>query len=230
MTPLASARPPISSSARPPTSAMSQVSPQSALSFYQSREPLKRSAVVLPQAGQRGQGRTRRRGCLPGCLISLLVLIVIVGVGWAFALRPYLNSLAISQLNQVMTNQVNQIPPLTIPITVLRVTDSELDNLIAQNLTSSSPVQQVQAQITSAGVSLSFQTYHLPSTITGVPEASQGRLLLSNVSVHGITALLLSSNDLTNLFNQQFAAALGRINRTVKAVTLKDQEMDLSLA
>lgn len=129
-----------------------------------------------------------------------------------------------------MTNQVDQIPPLTIPITVLRVTNSELDNLIAQNLTSSSPVQQVQAQITSTGISLSFQTYHLPSTITGVPEASQGHLLLSNVSVNGVMSLIVSPTDLTNLFNQQFAAALARINRSVKTVTLKNQEMDLSLA
>jgi hypothetical protein len=209
---------------RPPTS------PPSALAFYQAQGQGVKTPAVVTNARGTARGRNRRRGCVPGCLIALVLLVILAGAGWVFALRPYVRSLAIAQLDQAMTNQVNQIPTLvSIPAGTFRVTDSELDNLVAQNVTSSSPVQQLQAHFTPSGLRLDFQVYGLPATITGVPTASQGQLVLTNVTLSGVIAPVLSPNDLATLFNQHFATALTRIHHTVKSVTLKDQEMDLVL-
>src|SRR5215471_11230978 len=115
---------------------------------------------IAVSATQNTSSRRRRRGgCLVGCLLTLLVLALLLLAGWIFALRPYLNTLAHDQIDQSLTNAVDQIPPtaaLTPPGTVI-VNENSVNNLIVLNSAPSDPVQNVHMLITPNDVELDFQ-------------------------------------------------------------------------
>lgn len=216
--------------------------------YYQPTQPVlqpNRPATPLPgtmpSAGQAMRPGTlaaadktpRRRGRAIGCLITLLVLALVIGVGWVFALRPFLNSLAQAQIDQVLTAAVNQMPPTAtqLPPGTVHVQENAIDNLIVLNSAPSDPVQQAQVHITPNLVRLDFQVYGLPCAVTGVPEVvgsqPNGRLVMSNVTVEGILALIMSPNEVTSLVNRHLAAAQARFAHPIIQVSLKNHELDL---
>src|SRR5260370_27771940 len=97
-----------------------------------------------------GKTPRRRRGRAIGCLLTLLVLALVIGAGWVFALRPFLNSLAQAQIDQVLTAAVNQMPPAAtqLPPGTVPVQENAINNLIVLTSSPSDPVQQAQAHIT----------------------------------------------------------------------------------
>ncbi len=186
-----------------------------------------RPAVVSPSAQVKGR---RRTAFLLGCVATVLLLLVLLVAGWIFALRPYLNNLAVSQLDQAMTGTVNQLPPFPfVPSGPVLVSESTLNTFITLNIPSSLPVQNTQAQISSAGIQISFQVYGLTGRISGVPKVVNGQLQLTNVTVNTLVSLILSPDDLATLVNTHIATALGRIHHSVRNVVLKDHEMDMLL-
>src|SRR5579875_137048 len=188
----------------------------------------RRPGVINMQQTKRSR---TRRGCLPGFLVTLVLLVVLVAAGWLFVARPYLHAQAVAQIDQAMTAEVNQLPTfLPVPGGLVRVTDAMLTNMLALSLPSNIPIQNAQVQINSGGLQISFQTEGLPSSITGVPVVSQGHLLLSQVAVKGVASLILSAKDIASLCNQHIAAALARIHHTVSSVKLLNHEMDLLLS
>ncbi len=188
----------------------------------------RRPGVINMQQTKRSR---TRRGCLPGFLATLVLLVVLVAAGWVFVARPYLHAQAVAQIDQAMTAEVNQLPTfLPVPGGLVRVTEAMLTNMLALSLPSNIPIQNVQVQINSGGLQISFQTEGLSSSITGVPVVSQGHLLLSQVAVKGVASLILSAKDIASLCNQHIAAALARIHHTVSSVKLLNHEMDLVLS
>ncbi len=181
------------------------VYPQPQTPYYQPTQPAlqpNRPAMPLPgtmpSAGQAmrpgtfaaaGKTPRRRRGRVIGCLLTLLVLALVIGAGWVFALRPFLDSAP------------------------------------------SDPVQQAQMHITPNLVRLDFQVFGLPCAVTGVPEVvgsqPNGRLVLSNVTVEGIVALIMSPDEVTSLVNRHLADAQARFAHPIIQVSLKDHELDL---
>ena len=225
------------------------VYPQPQTPFYQPTQPAlqpNRPATPLPgtmpSAGQAmrpgtfaaaGKTPRRRRGRVIGCLLTLLVLALVIGAGWVFALRPFLDSLAQAQIDQVLTAAVNQMPPAAtqLPPGTVPVSEKAIDNLIVLNTAPSDPVQQAQVHITPNLVRLDFQVYGLPCAVTGVPEVvgsqPNGRLVLSNVTVEGILALIMSPDEVTSLVNRHLADAQARFAHPIIQVSLKDHELDL---
>lgn len=175
-----------------------------------------------------------RRGCL-GCgiatLITLIILIIIGGAGWIFGLRPYLHTVAVTQLNQTLASATQQIPPqiAQLPPGPLPVTETAVNNMIALNIAPSDPIQHAQAHLTTSGISLDFQLYGNACTITMVPKAQNGKLIATNVTVQGIIGLIMTPDELTTLLNQHFADVQKQLNHSIQAVFLKNQEMDLLL-
>jgi len=220
--------------------------PRSQAPYYQPAQPVLQptqpmTAGTMPSRGQNAHPRmlsatgktSRRRGCISGCLVSLLVLVVVVGAGWVFALRPFLQSIAQAQIDQVLTNAVNQIPAQAaqLPPGTVQVHENALNNLIVLNSSPSDPVQHAQAHIMPGGVRLDFQVYGFPCAVTGVPQVINGplhgRLIITNVTVEGIIALIMSPDDVMNLANRHLADAQARFKHPVVQVLLKNQELDL---
>ena len=188
------------------------------------------SAVVTKKSPY----KRRRSGCscALGCLTVLILLIVIVGAGWFFAIRPQVSPMVMSQLDQALTAAVNQLPAgnsTKLPNTVM-IQDTTINNLIVLNLAPSNPVKNPQTVITPNNVSLSFQTYNLPSTITLVPQVQNGRVVASNVAVQGAAALVITPDELATVLNRHLSDAQTRINRTVNNIQLKEHEMDITFA
>jgi zinc-ribbon domain len=177
--------------------------------------------------------RRRRRGRLLGCLLTLLVLAMVIGVGWVFALRPFLHSLAQAQIDQALTTAVNQMPPAAtqLPPGIVHVQENAIHNLIVLNSSPSDPVQSTQVHITPGLMRLDFQVYGLPCAVTGVPQVvgspPNGRLVISNVTVAGIIALIMSPDEMTSLVNKHLADAQARFEHPIIQVSLKDHELDL---
>ncbi|GAC1388789.1 MAG: hypothetical protein NVS4B11_04250 [Ktedonobacteraceae bacterium] len=186
----------------------------------------------MPPAAVNATPRRSRVGCVLGCLGTLVILAIILGLAWVFALRPYIHDIAITQMDNAMTSAVNQIPSAGVPIppgTTLPVQEVILNNLLVLNIAPSDPVQDTNMQISPSGVRLDFKLYGQPCTITGIPQAKDGNLVATNVGVSGIVSLVMSSSDITSLLNKHLADAGARINHPITGVRLMDHEMDLTL-
>jgi len=166
-------------------------------------------------------------------LTTLIILGLIVGGLWFLVLRPYAHDTAIRQMDNAMAAAVNQIPATQTaqipPGTTLPVQQIVLNNLLVLNIAPSDPVQNTNMQITSTGVRLDFKLYGQPCTITAVPQAQNGKLVATHVTVAGIVGLVVSPDDITTLLNRHLADAQARLNHPITAVRLMNQEMDLTL-
>ena len=184
------------------------------------------SSPPLPQ-------RRRKRRLTRVLLILALVLLVLVA-GWFVGLRPYLHGLAQSQIDGVLSNAVDEIPPAQLSLippglTSVPVTETTINNLIVLNIAPSDPVQQIHVTITPGGLRLDFQVYGFACTVTGVPEALNGQLVITNVTVGGVVALLMSPDELTATLKAHLQDAVAKLNRNVTGVTLKNHEIDIEL-
>jgi hypothetical protein len=181
-----------------------------------------------------GKTRHRRRGWITGSLIILLVLIV-VGAGWFLALRPYLHSLVQSHIDQVFSDTVSQIPPVValLPPGIVQVDENAINVLIALKSQPSDPVQNAQVHITPSNVRMDFQVFGFPCAIVGVPEVINGplngQLVITNVTVEGIAALILSPDELTSLVNGHLADVQKRFNHPINGVQLQDHTLVLNV-
>jgi hypothetical protein len=175
--------------------------------------------------------RRRRRGCFSGCLVTLIVLVLLLTGGWFLLARPYLHNLAATQINNVLTTGINQIPAQVtqVPPGVFPVQENTLNNLITLETAPSDPVQHMVASITPANMTINFQVYGYGCTVTGIPAAQNGHLVVTNVNVQGLASLIMSSDELTTLLNQKLAVAQAKLDHPVTGVQLKNQELDLVL-
>lgn len=175
--------------------------------------------------------RSRRRGCFSGCLVTLIVLVLLITGGWFLLARPYLHNLAATQINNVLTTGINQIPSQVamVPAGVVPVQENTLNNLITLETAPSDPVQHMVASITPANMTINFQVYGYGCTVTGIPAAQNGHLVVTNVNVQGLASLIMSPDELTSLLNQKLAEAQARLDHPVTGVQLKNQELDLVL-
>jgi hypothetical protein len=189
-------------------------------------------ATINTTPASRTERRGRRRaGCTLGCLSALIILILVIGAGWVFAVRPYLHNIAQTQLDQAMSAAVDQIPPQAaqLPPGPIAVQENAVNNLIVLNLAPSDPVQHPNTLIDPSGVHLSFQLYNQPCTISLVPQAVNGKIVASNVTVSGIIGLVMSPQEITATLNKHLADAQARLQHSIKGVTLKEHEMDVIL-
>lgn len=206
-------------------------------SFQQQGPPPQPGAFVdngpgnPPAPGKVAPKRRRRRGCFSGCLVTLIVLVLLLTGGWFLLARPYLHNLAATQINNVLTTGINQIPAQVtqVPPGVFPVQANTLNNLITLETAPSDPVQHMIASITPANMTINFQVYGYGCTVTGIPAAQNGHLVVTNVNVQGLASLIMSSDELTSLLNQKLAVAQAKLDHPVTGVQLKNQELDLVL-
>ena len=210
-----------------------QVPPQQQ-SVPQPQPPYYQSARAEPGTfsnAQAGKPRRRRRGCLLSSLISFILLLVLIVGGWFFGLQPYLNRMAYSDMNGVLTNAVNNIPPEVsqLPAGTVPLSEQVLNNLLVLQSAPNDIVKNPQIHITSTQARMEFQVYGFPCAVTGLPQVNSGHLTLTNVNIEGIASLILTPDQITTLVNQHLADAQTKINHPIESVQLKDHEVDLVL-
>lgn len=194
-----------------------------------------------PAAAQAGSEPRRRKRKWPlRLLITLIILVVLLTGGWFFAGRPILHSVAQNQFDQLLASQINTILPLPTAVTLLPVTESQLNNLITLNHAPSDPVQNAIAHVApplvasdgsyTGGVELDFQLFGFACSIKGIPVASNGQIVMTQVQVSGILSLVMSPDEMTTLLNGHLHDAFARLHRQVTSITLKNQEVDVQLS
>jgi hypothetical protein len=176
--------------------------------------------------------RRRGRGCLVGSLVTLLIVVLLVVGGWFLVLKPTLRNTAIDQINQKLSNGVNNIPPAVaaLPDGSQTVSDTILNNLISSQSSSSSPVQNISIRFTTNDAEVSFQVFGFSSTITTVPQIVNNKLVATNVTVNGLASLILSADDVTNIINTQINNVQTHIHHTFTGVKLEDHAITLTLS
>lgn len=193
-------------------------------------------AVVHTNAYQERPTRRKRSagGCALGCLTTLVLLLIVLGVGWVFVGRPYFHAMAESKIDNALNAGVNQIPssPLIslIPAgTTIPINENAINNLIVLNISPSDPIQKPETQITTQNITLSFQLYNFPSSISMVPAVQNGHLVAQNVQVNGIMGFIMSPSEMTDILNKHFADAQNKLGKTVTSTQLKANEFDITL-
>ena len=180
---------------------------------------------------QQSRPRRRRGGCFIRSLITLIVLLILIVGGWFLGVRPYLDNQAHNKLDGVLTDAVNNIPPAIsqLPAGTVPLSEQVLNNLMVLESNTNDIVNHQQIHITSTQARMDFQVYGFPCAVTGVPQANSGHLTLTNVSIEGVAALILTPDEITTLVNQHLADAQTKINHPIESVQLKDHEVDLML-
>jgi hypothetical protein len=163
--------------------------------------------------------------------VTLIVLVLLVVGGWFLLARPYLHNLASAQINNVLNSGITQIPSQVtqVPPGVFPVQENTLNNLITLETAPADPVQHMQVSITPTNMTINFQVYGYGCTVTGIPAAQNGHLVVTNVNVQGLASLIMTSDELTSLLNQKLAQAQVKLDHPVTGVQLKNQELDLVL-
>lgn len=179
------------------------------------------------------QKRPRRGGCLRRSLATLLVLVLLLAGVWFLGVRPYIHSLVQNQFDRVLSSAVGQLDPtkaaLILPGVPLPITETLINNLIVLNHSPSDTVQDAHMRITPQEIRLDFSAYGFPSTITAVPRVVNGQLIASNVSVEGITSLVMSPDEMAALLDRHLADAQARIHRSVRSVSLQNGLVEIVL-
>lgn len=173
----------------------------------------------------------RRRKWPLRVLLALLILLAALAGGWFLGVRPYLNNLAKTQINQALDDAQSQIllfqlalppGPHTIP-----VTENQINNYLSGH--ASAPLQNLSMTITPSGLRLDFTVYGFNSAIMAVPIANHGSLEVTNVQVQGPLGLIMSSDELTTLLNNSFHNFGQQMHREVDAITLHNRTMDIKI-
>ena len=202
-------------------SPLSPFQPPAPLSYYQNNNISDRGANMPPTANNRPGARPRRErnraGCVVGCLTILVILLIVVGAGWVFLLRPYLHNVAETQIDNALTAGVQQIPttlpaiPAGIGAIPIPIQENTINNLFVLNLAPSSPIKNPTTQITPDGIQMSFQVYGFSNGLSLKPALQNGRLVATNVGITGPFSLIMSPDELTPLLNRHLSDAQNRI-------------------
>lgn len=187
-----------------------------------------RPAAVTTQPGR------KRRGCLVVGLSTFLFLILLLGVAWIFAIRPYVHDQIVSRVDSKITSAINAIPPL--PSTKIGVTIPVTENIINTALSfgvaPSDPVQQPTVHFTTNRIRFEFQVQFLfsfPCAFSWTPQVQKGQLVATNVSVEGIMGLVMSPEETQQLIDKEFKKAFDHIGYEPKSVQVKDGEIDVTV-
>ncbi len=140
--------------------------------------------------------------------------------------------LAVSTIDGVFSSAIGQINPIEAVVistshAPVVITETDANTFIAMN--TAAPIQQMHMTITQAGLRLDFQLYGFTSTVTGVPQAVNGQLVMTNVTVQGIASLIMSPDELTTIVNANLHQISTVLHRSISGVILKDHEMDVQL-
>lgn len=192
-----------------------------------------------PTADTRREVRPRRNrnraGCAVGCLTAVVILLLVVGAGWIFLLRPYLHNIAETQINNALSAGVQQIPsklptlPAGATLPPIPITDTAINNLFVLSLAPNDPIKNPATQITPDGMNISFQAYGFGNGISLKPALQNGQLVATNVGITGPFSLIMSPDELTPLLNKYLGEAQNRIKYSIQSMQLKEHEMDLML-
>src|SRR5258706_1671362 len=204
---------------------------QAAPPSYQSPMVLPPTVGTMQSAGGQAFAPARPRrggGCLPKILITLVILVILVAGGWFIGLRPYLHSLAQNQIDQELSNSINQIIPVPPVINTFVVTETAINNLFVLNHAPSDPVQNMHLTITPGNLQLDFQAYGFSCSVSGILTASNGKPVVNNVAIQGVVGLIMSPDELTTILNNRLSDAQVRLHRSITSITLKEHEIDLT--
>ena len=163
-------------------------------------------------------------------LAALLIIILLLVAGWFVVLRPYVHGVAQNEIEGAFSSAIAQINPIEGLVVIASgepvvITESSANSFIAKNTTD--PIQQMHMTITPTGLKIEFQTYGFTSTITGVPKAVNGQLVMTNVTVQGIASLVMSPDELTTTLNAHLQAISAALQNSISGVILKEGEMDI---
>lgn len=216
----------------PPETALLPTQPSPPLVYYQLNTSNKGAQMFPSVVNAQSKSRPRRRfgGFSLGCLIVLL-LILVLGAGGIFLLRSSVHNIAQAQIDQAMSDAVDQVPPQAplLPAGSLAIQEASINNLVVLNLAPSSPVQQPTTHIGKDGIRIAFQLYGYPCAISAIPTLVNNRVVVTHVAVDGIIGFAMSADEMTALLNKHLSDAQDRLKHKVLNLQLKEHEMDLLL-
>jgi hypothetical protein len=175
--------------------------------------------------------RRRKRRGVARLFLALLLLVVLLAAAWFFAVRPYLHTIVQTQLDQALNGAEGQMILFQAALPegnqIVHVDEGLINSYLG--LHDLSPLQNLHATITAAGLRLDFGAYGFTSDIIVVPVASAGAFKVTNVQVQGVLWLVMSDDELTSALNTNFQSFGRQMNRAIRAVTLHDHEMDIQI-
>ncbi len=166
-------------------------------------------------------------GCFVSVLTLLVLLALILGAGFVFIVRPYVQA----QLDNAMSDAVNQIPEAAVllPPGPVSVNNNFLTNMIAVNLAPSDPVKNPKGTITPQGVQIQLEVLGQPCSIQGLPQLVNGQLKATNVQIGGLLGLFISPDEATAMINRHLSSAQAKLKHSIQKLQLQNGEMTLTL-
>ena len=169
-------------------------------------------------------------GCFAWALAILVLLLIGLGMSWFAVIRPSIHNMAQTELNIGLDRTEESIhpPSLFLAGIIVPIQEHTITDMLVSSLSPSDPIKNPVTHITSNNIRLDFELYGFPCTISAVPQANNGHLVVSNVNIEGIIGLIMSPDEITTLLNEHLMDAQARFQHSVTNVQLKDHEMDLT--
>jgi len=150
-----------------------------------------------------------------------------------------------NKLDTVMTEAVNQIPPLpprpSLPFSpppdlTIPIGENVLETLMKLNIAPSDPVQDPVVHINQQGVRMEFNVhldflpFNFPCAVSFLPTIdNQGNLIARDVKIEGIASLGISPDELASVLNKHFSNALKKLNYPISSINLQPGRVDITL-
>lgn len=184
----------------------------------------------MQSAGKAAPPRRKRKWPLRVALVFVLLVAVLAG-GWFFGVRPYLNNLAETQINQAISDAQSQVFLLQTLLptgrSIIPISEQEANNYLSTH--ASDQLQNLHMTITPTDVQLNFTVDGFGCTIIAVPIAVNGTLQVTNVQTQGVLAFVLSGDELANTLNTSLPGVVQQMNRKIDKVTLHNHVMDIQI-
>jgi hypothetical protein len=176
--------------------------------------------------------KRRRSGCWLSILLTLVLLLAVLAGVWLVIARPAIHTMAQAQLDQALNEAEGQIvlfqTVLPQGTQIIHVGESDLNSYLSGQDTDN--LQHLHMTILPTGLQLTFTAYGFQCTILAVPIASNGALQVTNVQVQGILWLVMSNAELTTDLNGHFQDIGQQMHRSIKAITLNQHELDITIS
>ena len=168
--------------------------------------------------------------CFVWTLVTLVLLLIGLTIGWFLVIRPSIHNIAQRELNAALDRAEESIhpPSLFLPGIIVPIQEHTITEMFVLNLAPSNPTKNPVTHITPSNVRLDFQLYGFPCAISAVPRVDNGHLVVSDVNIEGIISLIMSSDEMTTLLDTHLIHAQELLQHSVTNVQLKDHEMDLT--
>ena len=169
---------------------------------------------------------------LAALLLTVIAVLALIAFLSSSVIKPYVGRSVSQNLDGQLSLGIPQVTPnagASLAGQTLVITQSQINDQIAQNAASLGPVSNVNVQITDQQFIVDFSAYGLSGRYQGQVVMRDGNPVVTNGHITGALGWVVPTNQVETAFNHEIASAVAQAGVQVSSVSLQPGEMVLTL-